>query len=58
MDFLAENWFYILALVLFVAMHLFGLGCGRSHAFHGQRHQHRPKNAQNAGRGQGRLRPQ
>ena len=28
MDFLAQNWFYILVLVLFVGMHLAGFGCG------------------------------
>jgi hypothetical protein len=51
MVFLAENWLYILALILFVAMHLFGWGCGRSHAFHRQRHECRPKDAGNAGHG-------
>lgn len=51
MVFLAENWLYILALILFVAMHLFGWGCDRSHAFHRQRHECRPKDAGNAGHG-------
>ena len=31
MNFLAENWLYIVALVLFVGMHLLGSGCGRRH---------------------------
>ena len=31
MNFLAENWLYIVALVLFVAMHLLGFGCGGRH---------------------------
>ena len=31
MQFLAQNWFYILALILFVAMHLAGFGCGHRH---------------------------
>lgn len=31
MEFLAQNWFYILVLVLFVALHLVGSGCGHSH---------------------------
>jgi len=31
MEFLANNWFYILALILFVAMHLAGFGCGHRH---------------------------
>jgi hypothetical protein len=35
MDFLAQNWFYILALILFVGLHLFGFGCGHAHGGHG-----------------------
>ena len=31
MKFLAQNWFYILVLVLFVALHLIGPVCGPSH---------------------------
>lgn len=31
MQFLAQNWFYILALILFVAMHVAGFGCGHRH---------------------------
>ena len=31
MEFLAHNWFYIVVLILFVAMHLTGLGCGHAH---------------------------
>lgn len=38
MEFLAENWIYILVLVLFVAMHLVGSGGG-----HGRRPAHRPR---------------
>jgi hypothetical protein len=34
MEFLAQNWFYIVALVLFVAMHLVGGGCGHAHRGH------------------------
>lgn len=30
MEFVAQNWFYILALVLFVALHLVGPGCGHA----------------------------
>lgn len=30
--FLSENWFYMLLLAAFVAMHLFGSGCGHSHS--------------------------
>lgn len=30
MRFLLENWFYILVLAAFVAMHLFGFGCGHA----------------------------
>lgn len=28
MDFVAQNWFYMLMLALFVGMHLTGFGCG------------------------------
>jgi hypothetical protein len=28
MEFLAQNWLYILVLILFVALHLAGSGCG------------------------------
>ena len=38
MGFLVENWFYILVVVLFVAIHVVEGGCGRKH--HGC-HQHR-----------------
>lgn len=31
MEFLTQNWFYIVALILFVAMHLVGPGCGHAH---------------------------
>lgn len=34
MDFLAQNWFYIVVLILFVAMHLLGFGCGDAHGGH------------------------
>ncbi len=37
MDFLADNWFYIVALILFVAMHLIGSGCGHAHGERRQR---------------------
>lgn len=30
MAFFAQNWFYIVILALFVAMHLFGFGCGHA----------------------------
>lgn len=36
MRFLAQNWFYIVVLILFVAMHLIGPGCGHAH----RRHKH------------------
>ncbi len=39
MSFLAQNWFYILIVGLFVAMHLLGSGCG--HKGH-QQHQQGP----------------
>ena len=39
MEFLAHNWFYIVALILFVAMHLTGFGCGHAHGQH--QHAHR-----------------
>lgn len=31
MSFLRENWLYILAIALFVGMHLFGAGCSFGH---------------------------
>jgi hypothetical protein len=34
MEFLAQNWFYIVVLILFVAMHLLGPGCGDAHGGH------------------------
>lgn len=34
MEFLAQNWIYILMLILFVAMHLAGFGCGHTHEAH------------------------
>ena len=34
MEFLAQNWFYIVVLILFVAMHLLGFGCDDAHGRH------------------------
>ena len=31
MQFLLENWLYMLLLAVFVAMHRFGFGCGHAH---------------------------
>jgi hypothetical protein len=36
MDWLAENWFFVLLFIAFIAMHLFGHGHGgHSHGGHG-----------------------
>ena len=35
MEWVRENWFFILFAVLFIAMHLFGFGCG-GHGGHGR----------------------
>lgn len=35
MDWLAENWFWVLIGIVFVAMHLFGHGGHGGHAGHG-----------------------
>ncbi len=35
MDWVIENWFFILFAVLFISMHLFGFGCG-GHGGHGK----------------------
>ncbi len=51
MDFLAQNWFYIVALILFVAMHLFGFGCGHGHGGHGHSSQKQPSDPSGAKRG-------
>ena len=45
MDFLAQNWFYIVALILFVAMHLFGFGCGHADGGHRHSREKRPNEA-------------
>jgi hypothetical protein len=44
MDWLAENWFWVLIFVLFIAMHLFGHGHG-GHGAHGSK---RGQNGHNA----------
>jgi hypothetical protein len=36
MEWLLENWFFVLILVIFVGMHLFGHGCGGRHGGHGK----------------------
>lgn len=51
MDFLAQNWFYIVALILFVAMHLFGFGCGHGHEGHRHSSQKQPSDPSGAKRG-------
>lgn len=35
MEWVQENWFFILFAVLFIGMHLFGFGCG-GHGKHGK----------------------
>lgn len=34
--FLGENWFWIVLVVAFVAMHRSGMGCGMGHGGHGR----------------------
>jgi len=34
MEWIQENWFFVLFAALFIGMHLFGFGCG-SHGKHG-----------------------
>ena len=41
MNFLMENWVYIVALALFVGMHLFGSSCGRGRRFGPERRPNR-----------------
>ncbi len=35
MEFIRENWFFILFAIIFIGMHLFGFGCG-GHSKHGK----------------------
>ncbi|PAP74642.1 DUF2933 domain-containing protein [Rubrivirga marina] len=43
MDWLAENWFFVLLFVAFIAMHLFGHGHGgHGHGGHGGHGRDRP----------------
>lgn len=51
MEFLAQNWFYIVVLILFVAMHLIGPGCG--HAHRGHKHSSRDESGEGSGVGGG-----
>ena len=51
MDFLSQNWFFIVALILFVAMHLFGFGCGHEGRGHGHSHYDAAKRAAGTRRG-------
>lgn len=41
MDWLSENWFAVIILIVFVAMHMFGHG---HHGMHGHGGQHNHKN--------------
>jgi hypothetical protein len=36
MEWLSQNWFFVLILVVFVGMHLFGHGCGGGHRHRGK----------------------
>lgn len=36
MEWLSQNWFFVLVLVAFVGMHLFGHGHGGGHGGHGR----------------------
>ncbi|GBD88500.1 hypothetical protein BMS3Abin03_02436 [bacterium BMS3Abin03] len=36
MDWLAENWFWVLVGIVFIAMHLFGHGGHGGHGMHGK----------------------
>lgn len=51
MDFLSQNWFFIVALILFVAMHLFGFECGHEGRGHGHTGYDSAKRAAGAHRG-------
>ncbi len=53
MAFLAQNWFYIVMLVLFVAMHLFGFGCGHARQGHNQSENDPANNRAGIGSGSG-----
>lgn len=37
MEWLLQNWFFVLILVAFVGMHFFGHGCGGGHRHRGTR---------------------
>ena len=50
MTWLTENWFWILTLIAFVAMHLFGHG---GHGGHGGASRHRNADATKSGTAQG-----
>jgi len=41
MEWVRENWFFIFFALLFIAMHLFGFGCG-GHGSHGGHSGHDP----------------
>ncbi len=36
MDFISENWFFLLVLIAFMAMHMFGHGGHGGHGDHGE----------------------
>ncbi len=41
MDWLAENWFWVLIGVVFIVMHLFGHGGHGGHGSHGRNEKHK-----------------
>ncbi len=49
MEWIRENWFFIIFFILFIAMHLFGFGCGR----HGGHKGHSEEGEEHKGHGEG-----
>ncbi len=41
MEWIRENWIFLLFFILFIAMHLFGHGMHRGHGGHGEEDEHK-----------------
>jgi hypothetical protein len=51
MDWVRQNWVFILFFIIFIGMHLFGGGCMPGHGGHRRHEEEEEKNKEQSGRG-------
>lgn len=51
MEWVKENWVFVIFFIIFIAMHLFGGGCMPGHGRHREHGEEEEKNKEQSGRG-------